>query len=137
MYEEFEFSFNNKSNKFMKKNFNEVINNLKSEIYNSIIEEFETYNKNEVDLWRFDVDDEVRENEIINEWMKLTQTFFIGTNCIANKIYKMTKTNTSFIMKLKIAMQTNYMKSKLTLLIMTILVLTNITHYTICFQTMM
>ena len=72
----------------MKKNFNEVINNLKSEIYNSIIEEFETYNKNEVDLWRFDVDDEVRENEIINEWMKLTQTFFIGTNRIANKIYK-------------------------------------------------
>ena len=72
----------------MKKNFNEVINNLKSEIYNSIIEEFETYNKNEVDLWLFDVDDEVRENEIINEWMKLTQTFFIGTNCIANKVYK-------------------------------------------------
>ena len=72
----------------MKKDFSNVIKNLKCEIINSIIEEFETYNKNEVDLWRFDVDDEVRENEIVNEWMKLTQTFFIGTNCIANKIYK-------------------------------------------------
>ena len=72
----------------MKKDFSNVIKNLKCEIINSIIEEFETYNKNEVDLWLFDVDDEVRENEIINEWMKLTQTFFIGTNCIANKIYK-------------------------------------------------
>ena len=72
----------------MRKKYNEVINILKSEIYNSIIEEFETYNKNEVDLWRFDVDDDVRENEIINEWTKLTQTLFIGTNCIANKIYK-------------------------------------------------
>ena len=72
----------------MKKDFSNVIKNLKFEIINSIIEEFETYNKNEVDLWLFDVDDEVRENEIINEWMKLTQTFFIGTNCIANKIYK-------------------------------------------------
>ena len=72
----------------MKKNFNEVINNLKSEIYNSIIEEFETYNKNEVDLWRFDVDDEVRENEIVNEWTKLTENYFDGTTCIANKFCK-------------------------------------------------
>lgn len=72
----------------MKKNFNEVIKNLKCEIINSIIEEFETYNKNEVDLWRFDVDDEVRENEIINEWSKLTQNYFDGTTCIANKFYK-------------------------------------------------
>ncbi len=72
----------------MKKDFSNVINNLKSEIYNSIIEEFETYNKNEVDLWRFDVDDEVRENEIVNEWTKLTENYFDGTTCIANKFCK-------------------------------------------------
>ena len=72
----------------MSKNYIEVINNLKYEIINSIIEEFETYNKNEIYLWRFDVDDDECECAIIDEWSKLTLNYFDGTTCIANKFYK-------------------------------------------------
>ena len=73
----------------MRKKYNEVINNLKSEIYNSIIEEFETYNKNEIDLYLFGDNDNEHENELFNEWTKLSLTnYFDGTICIATKIYQ-------------------------------------------------
>lgn len=73
----------------MRKKYNEVINNLKSEIINSVIEVFQSYNKNEIDLCLFGDNDNEHENELFNEWAKLSLTnFFDGTICIATKLYQ-------------------------------------------------
>ena len=49
----------------MRKKYNEVINNLKSEIINSVIEVFQSYNKNEIDLCLFGDNDNEHENELL------------------------------------------------------------------------
>lgn len=71
----------------MRKNYNEVINNLKSEIINSIIEEFETYNKNEVEFY-VDVDDEFREDEFTKLCFKMVFNDYEGSVVMPNKLIK-------------------------------------------------
>lgn len=71
----------------MRKNFNEVINNLKCEIINSIIEEFETYNKNEIEFY-VGIDDEKRMEEFSDLCAGLSFYNYDGTISLPKMLIK-------------------------------------------------
>ena len=71
----------------MKKDFSNVIKNLKCEIINSIIEEFETYNKNEVEFY-VGTDDEKRVEEFCDLCAGLTLNNYDGTTSLPKMLIK-------------------------------------------------
>ena len=71
----------------MKKDFSNVIKNLKCEIINSIIEEFETYNKNEIEFY-VGTDDEKRVEGFCDLCAGLTLNNYDGTTSLPKMLIK-------------------------------------------------